>query len=133
MAERYCSKCNLVICNDCIIDNHSDHLKDAKTRIKKLLTEQPEILNELKKRTDELASLARSRDIKAQAENQEKIINGIFDKRINRLENLRTKIQMLTNEENNLRKLALESLKTSINIELISKIHSKVEEINNRK
>jgi hypothetical protein len=129
LADRYCSRCNLVICNNCVIDNHSDHLKEAKHRIATFLNEHKKECDELNNRVSECMNLAKSKDLKGQALMQEGAINGIFDKRMGFLHNFKSQIDNLMVEENNLRQLAIDNLKSQMNNDLVNKISNRIYEI----
>ncbi len=124
-ADRFCSKCNLIICNNCVIDYHSEHLQLAKFRIDKYLSEQKIEIDNLKERVTEAMKDAESKNLKAQGEMQENLIKNIFQKRISNLELIKIKVEELITEERNLSGLAAESLKSGLNNEVLNKINQK--------
>lgn len=134
-ADRFCTKCNIMICNDCVLEHHSDHLKEAKNRIDDFLKRHQGETEELRLRILDAMNKAKSNNLKAQSESQENIIKNLFNKRITNLELIRVKIDELINEERALSNLAAENLKTGANNELIHKITTKnfeLEDIQNR-
>lgn len=128
-ADRFCSKCNLVICNNCVIENHSDHLKEAKNRIPNFLKEHEKQCNELRGQVDLCISLARSNDLKGQELMQENSINIIFNTRMNLLRGIRDQLENLMSEENKLRLAAINNLKSKVNNDLVSKITNRIYEV----
>jgi len=124
-ADRFCSKCNLVICNNCVIDYHSDHLPQAKNRIDEYLNKQKLEADDLKSNVIETIKIAQNNNIKTQSEAHENLINNLFQRRISNLELIKIKIEELINEEKNLRVLATDGLKSGLNKETLNKINQK--------
>jgi hypothetical protein len=124
-ADRFCSKCNLVICNNCVIDYHSDHLVQAKNRIEDFLNKQKLEADELKSKVIESIKMANNNNNKLQSENQENLLRNIFQRRITNLELIKMKVEELINEEKNLSAFASDNLKSGVNKELFNKITQK--------
>lgn len=124
-ADRFCSKCNLVICNNCVIDYHSDHLPAAKNRIDDFLNKQKLEADDLKSKVIESIKIASTNNIKTQSENQENLIKNVFQRRISNLELIKIKIEELITEEKNLSAEACDSLKSGVNKETLNKITQK--------
>ena len=124
-ADRYCSKCRKCICNDCVIEYHSEHQSEARNRIDTYLSKQKSEVEELKSKVVDCIQIVQSNDMNSQTENKVNLITGLFKKRISRLELIKSKIDDLINEEKNLCVLASKSLSSGLNNDILNKINQK--------
>ena len=69
-ANKYCSFCNIFVCNQCVIDFHDNHIKDAKISVSEFIFKKD---NEIIEITDKLNQSLKSN-------NFEKMKKGILEK-----------------------------------------------------
>jgi hypothetical protein len=112
-ATRFCSKCETIICDSCVIDYHLDHVSQAKLKVDEYFSQQKNDLNEvLNSNRYYIQNEVYLDEIKRKKEEMLSKIERYFSSRDLAYENVQKKLKSLKDEEEHLKKgiiLAIES------------------------
>ena len=110
-ATRFCSKCKVLCCDTCVIDFHNDHINFAKTRIEDYFRNAKLHLDDLRaKVNNSIRFRVNYQEIDKIISNHEKILESYFNRRQNKLEDLKKKIDFILEKDNEIHKKLNENI-----------------------
>ena len=112
-ATRFCSKCKMLCCDTCVIDFHNDHINFAKIKIEEYFKNAKlKIENLQSKVNNSIRFKLNNQEIDNIINNQNKILDIYFNGRKNKFEDLKKKIDIIIQNDNEI----YEKLKEKISI-----------------
>ncbi len=112
-ATRFCSKCKVLCCDTCVIDFHNDHINFAKIKIEEYFKNAKlKIENLQSKVNNSIRFKLNNQEIDNIINNQNKILDAYFNGRKNKYEDLKKKIDIIIQNDNEI----YEKLKEKISI-----------------
>ena len=103
-ATRFCQKCNILVCDSCVIDFHIDHIELAKKKVDDYFIQQKNNIIDLRNKVqDSIKYKINQKEIDKVINSQKKLVEDffarrgeewqLFIKKLNNLQNLETEIK----------------------------------------
>ena len=103
-ATRFCQKCNILVCDSCVIDFHIDHIELAKKKVDDYFIQQKNNIIDLRNKVqDSIKYKINQKEIDKIINSQKKLVEDffarrgeewqLFIKKLNNLQNLETEIK----------------------------------------
>lgn len=121
-ATRFCSKCNKFICDKCVIDYHSDHVKNAKTLIDDYCNNIKEELIQLRNKLAELERGNFRKDSEFKINSIKEAISKEFASKKNKVSYLVSRIKEIDSEFDRLKTVILANIEKFYRVDCYTKL-----------
>lgn len=133
-AVRFCSKCKILCCSDCVIEFHNEHIQDAKSKIEEYFSQQKNELESIKSANN--ANLHHKRHLEdvLEAKNElERRIDGYTESKIAKIKALKTELDICEREINSTRDKIKENVDKFYTIECYKRLERPLKNLENGK
>ena len=127
-ATRFCQKCNISICDSCVIDFHIDHINLAKKKVDDYFITQKNNIIELRNKVkDSLKYKVNEKEIDKIVNSQKKLIENFFARRSEESQLIIKKINNLQNLETDIKNSLIKSIEIFYRDECFKRLQSPIE------
>jgi len=127
-ATRFCQKCNILICDACVIDYHIDHINFAKKKVDDYFMAQKNNIIELKNKVqDSIKYKVNEKEIDKIVNTQKKLIEDFFSRRAEESEIFIKKFKNLQNLETEIKNAMVKSIEIFYRDECFKRLQSPIE------
>ena len=127
-ATRFCQKCNVLICDACVIDYHIDHINLAKKKVDDYFIAQKNNIIELKNKVqDSIKYKINEKEIDKIVNSQKKLVEDFFSRRAEESEIFIKKFKNLQNLETEIKNAMVKSIEIFYRDECFKRLQSPIE------
>jgi len=127
-ATRFCQKCNVLICDACVIDYHIDHINLAKKKVDDYFLVQKNNIIELKNKVqDSIKYKINEKEIDKIVNSQKKLVEDFFTRRAEESEIFIKKFKNLQNLETEIKNAMVKSIEIFYRDECFKRLQSPIE------
>ena len=127
-ATRYCQKCNILVCDSCVIDYHIAHIDFAKKKVDDYFLAQKNNIIELKNKVkDSTKYKINEKEIDKIVSNQKKLVEDFFSRRAEESQIFIKKFENLQNIENEIKDSMLKSIDIFYKDECFKRLQNPIE------
>ena len=110
-ATRFCQKCNILVCDSCVIDYHIDHINFAKKKVDEyFISQKNNIIDLNNKIQDSIKYKINEKEIDKIINSQKKLVEDFFTRRAEESEIFLKKFKNLQNQETEIKNAILKSI-----------------------
>lgn len=113
IAIRFCKKCKVLCCDECIIDYHIDHIHEAKMKITEYFSIKRKELEDIKKTN--YAHIQHKKFLEEVDEKKDQLIkkaNNFFIRKSNEIDNIKAKLDTIKEEQKQIKEKTITNIKT---------------------
>ena len=127
-ATRFCQKCNIIVCDSCVIDYHIDHIDLAKKKVDDYFITQKNNIIELRNKVqDSLKYKINQKEIDKIINSQKKLIENFFTRRAEEWQLYIKKLNNLQNLETDIKNSIIKSIEIFYRDECFKRLQSPIE------
>ena len=127
-ATRFCQKCNILVCDSCVIDYHIGHIDFAKKKVDDYFLAQKNNIIELKNKVkDSTKYKINEKEIDKIVSNQKKLVEDFFSRRAEESQIFIKKFENLQNIENEIKDSMLKSIDIFYKDECFKRLQNPIE------
>ena len=127
-ATRFCQKCNLLVCDSCVIDYHIDHINLAKKKVDEFFMAQKNNIIELNNKIqDSIKYKINEKEIDKIINSQKKLVEDFFKRKAEQTEIFLKKIKNLQNQELEIKNAIIKSIEIFYKDECYKRLQKPIE------
>ena len=127
-ATRFCQKCNVLVCDSCVIDFHIDHINSAKKKVDEYFIAQKNNIVELNSKIqDSIKYKINEKEIDKIINSQKKLVEDYFSRKGEETEIILKKFQNLKNQETEIKDTILKAIEIFYKDECYKRLQKPIE------
>ena len=127
-ATRFCQKCNILVCDSCVIDYHIDHINEAKKKVDEYFISQKNSIIDLRNKIKDSSKFkVNEKEIDKIVNSQKKIVEDFFSRRAEQSEIFVKKIKNIQNQEKEIKEAIIKSIEIFYRDECFKRLKSPIE------
>ena len=127
-ATRFCQKCNVLVCDSCVIDFHIDHINSAKKKVDEYFIAQKNNIVELNSKIqDSIKYKINEKEIDKIINSQKKLVEDYFSRKGEETEIILKKFQNLKNQETEIKNTILKAIEIFYKDECYKRLQKPIE------
>ena len=127
-ATRFCQKCNLLVCDSCVIDYHIDHINLAKKKVDEFFMAQKNNIIELNNKIqDSIKYKINEKEIDKIINSQKKLVEDFFSRKAEQTDIFLKKIKNLQNQELEIKNAIIKSIEIFYKDECYKRLQKPIE------
>ena len=127
-ATRFCQKCNILVCDSCVIDYHIEHINEAKKKVDEYFISQKNSIIDLRNKIKDSSKFkVNEKEIDKIVNSQKKIVEDFFSRRAEQSEIFIKKIKNIQNQEKEIKDAIIKSIEIFYRDECFKRLKSPIE------
>ena len=127
-ATRFCQKCNILVCDSCVIDYHIEHINSAKKKVDEFFIAQKNNIIELNNKIqDSIKYKINEKEIDKIINSQKKLVEDFFKRKAEQTEIFLKKIKNLQNQELEIKNAIIKSIEIFYKDECYKRLQKPIE------